>query len=152
MNKQALTFLSLFTLVLMLGVYYVTIKQDDTITVSKDVPADISKAEELEKQIESQQKFQINKLSKKVNNKDTPKEELNTSLQKLQVLKDNMKLQKQLRNKCKEVNYDCVIEIKDNLLLVNVFKQEKNTKLASDIIVFINKEVNGKYIIEVMFK
>ena len=159
-NKQKLWFLTLFSLILVLSVYYVTmpsnllsvsdIKEDTTPTINIEETnmLDVLKEENNEhvaKEIES--------LRKIIVNTDTPIEEKNIAYEKIQKLEENKGKEEKIVSLIKEkLGFDTYVEIKNAKVNVVVSNKEHSYKIANDIIKLVSSSFNSDKSVTVKFQ
>ncbi|MCI9279633.1 MAG: SpoIIIAH-like family protein [Bacilli bacterium] len=160
-NKNGLWFVTLFSLILVLGIYYVTTKNDEVLQV-------VNKTDEVKEVLET------NESSILVSLKVKEEEEMLAEMESLQtiLLDDTASLQEKndaynslqtlnatkgkveaLEKKIKEkLNLDCFIKIKNDQISVTVASKEHNSTLANNIIRTIQEEYENKMYIVVKFQ
>lgn len=149
MNKQALAFISMFTLVLMLSIYYVSLGTDTSnLTPVNDVVHVMALMNEKNNEEKEEEKLQLkNALSDPDASEDKKKE----VLLKLEQLEDAKKLEENLSSVLTEQSIKNVIHVKDNIIQVNVFEQQKNYENASKIMNIIYEKIKPNQAIELVF-
>lgn len=175
MNKQALAFLTMFSLVLMLSVYYVTLPDDSTKTVMKDETGKTlnketkqtkdrttSKGEtntsktdtvaKLQETIDQKKEVEINKNSEIVANKDSEEQAKKEALSTMDTLNAQKTLQKTIVDALQKDGYKTAVEINDTTCIVNVFDCKKDKAVAKKILQKTSELTNQKYLVEVTFK
>ncbi len=155
MNKKILMFLSLFSLVLMLSVYYVSLDHQDikVVSVNSNVEKEIDlTSTSLQNSINNKMKEEMAKYEEQVASSKVSEADKNTALTKIQNLKDVMTLQDELVQFLKEKGYEATIEIKDQLIHISLFQQKDDKQLAKDIMDLIYQKVQGNYYLELSFK
>ncbi len=160
-NKNGLWFVTLFSLILVLGIYYVTTKNDEVLQV-------VNKTDEVKEVLET------NESSILVSLKVKEEEEMLAEMESLQtiLLDDTASLQEKndaynslqalnatkgkveaLEKKVKEkLNLECFIKIKNDQISVTVASKEHNSTLANNIIRTIQEEYENKMYIVVKFQ
>ena len=143
-NKQNLWFVTLFSLILILGIYYVSIDDDvksvlKTDEVSTSTPvieitaSDALVALEVEKEEEKQtllQEYQDILL-----NNSSSIQDKNTAYENMQKLNTNETEENKIKDLIKEkFNLNSVTKIRDNTISIIVIKNEHDTNLANQII------------------
>ncbi len=173
MNRQALAFLTMFSLVLMLSVYYVTLPSD-TETVMKDTQVatvkkqskneeeqqnettsekeEQSEQEKLQENIEAKKQEEMNEQSSVIADEQADEEEKQKALASLEVLKEQANLQETIINTLKELNIEVAVEINDTTCVVTVFKQQESKELAKKIMDTVTSITGKTYLIEIMFQ
>ena len=178
-NKKSIWFLTLFSLILVLSVYYVTmpnellltnngnyqVKKESTKTVSKeqtdkktDSKATV-KTEESEVltsiRIEANEKYteELDKLKAILTNKDSSTEEKNNAYEKMKTINNNRGKEEILEKKILETYKlnSCVL-ISGTEINVTVSSNTNDTKLANNIMRLVQTEFDSKMYTTVKFQ
>lgn len=176
MNKQALAFLTMFSMILMLSVYYVTLPSDNVKSVMKDENTkqdsktvskreDTSKkadkkkatvtsdeAQKLQTVINQKKDSEINKHSEVIANEGANEDAKKQALAKLDVVKQQKTLQQTIVDALLKEGYKTAIEINDTTCMVNVFEQKNDKTIAKQILLKTSELTNNNYLMEVAFK
>ena len=156
-NKQGLWFLTLFSLILVLSIYYVTMpnevyKEDkkDSVSVSKE-EKELGIIETLKVELKEQREEEMNKLEE-VLNSDAEKEEKNKAYEELKDLSNREAEEENLETKIKK-NYDLssFVKLEDNTISVVLEVDKHDVKLANNIMRCIQEEYEGPKTISVKF-
>lgn len=147
MNRQALAFLSLFSLILMLSVYYVTLPP-----VSNTVIKSENKNEDLQSQINKDSDDEIKKNSDILSSGETSEKEKQEAIQKMELLKKQKEQIETWIKACKEAGYECSIEIIEKVMKVTIHNSEKSKETAKKVMDLLLKESENKFFIEISFK
>ena len=153
-NKQSMWFLTLFSLVLVLGVYYITMPNEflsGTVTkdnMTKEVNASVTEGDKLvalranrSEEVESEKE----KLETILTKEDATPEEKNSAFEELKLLNLNVTKENELESKLEsEFN-------KDNIKVV-INSKEHDASLANNIMRCIQKEYKEKMYITVLFE
>lgn len=162
-NKKSAWFLTLFSLILVLSVYYITMPpellvvqpnkneanestpvvniEESSILVALRVEAD----EELDNE--------LNELKKIVSSSDSSVEEKNKAFEKIKSLNSNRSIEETLENLIKkEYQLNSFIKIKDNNIEVIINSSEHNIELANQIMRIIQAEFDTSKNISVKFQ
>ena len=153
-NKQKLWFLTLFSLVLVLSVYYITMPNDllkvDNVPVvnikeqSLDVVNELTDDEKIK---------EIHDLNVILTNVDSTIEEKNNAYEKLKLIKELEGKENILQDKIKEeYNLNSIVKIKDNQIKVTIKSKENNYELANNIMRSIQENFKEKMYISVKFE
>ena len=159
-NKQKLWFLTLFSLILVLSVYYVTmpsnllsvsdIKEDTTPTINIE---ETNMLDVLKEENNEQVAKEIESLRKIIVNTDTPIEEKNIAYEKIQKLEENKgKEQKRVSLIKEKLGFDTYVEIKNAKVNVVVSNKEHSYKIANDIIKLVSSSFNSDKSVTVKFQ
>lgn len=182
MNKQALAFLTMFSLILMLSVYYVTLPSDttsvmketnsqqkepsesktddtqakgETKTATKEEGKDTSKvneAKQLQEEIDRKKDSEINKNSAVVSDGEADEAAKQKALTTMEELKNDKDMQGQVAKALSKEKLNVAVELKDHTCIVNVFDKKDDKKLAASIMKTVSNLTKQKYFIEVTFK
>ena len=162
-NKKNLWFLTLFSLVLVLSVYYITMPKELLLTnndsVTSDSDAVINNAEELNiiqalrEEDNSLTLTEINKLKATISDNAKSTEDKNKAFDSLKLLNQISSREELLEEKIKNtMNLDSFIKIEDDKIRVVVNTDEHTNTLANDIMRTIQSEFDTKQYIVVQFK
>ena len=173
MNKQALAFLTMFSLILMLSVYYVTLPADSTSVMEEQAPQSDKKADKentAAKTEDAQGKTEEAQEQKKdtsesadgstklqdnssvvadTKSDDSAKKE---ALAAIDELKDEKSMQKSVADLLKKDGYQTAVEINGDTCIISVFEQKDDKNVAKTIMQKAQEATNHKYLMEVTFK
>lgn len=176
MNKQALAFLTMFSLILMLSVYYVTLPNDNMSVMTQDGKAqseammeeenkeenkeNTKETEEkntdevlaLQEEIEKKEDEEIHKQETIVSKDNTSSEDKQNAVAKMESIKDAKELQKKIVEALKQQNIKSTVEITDKNCIINVFNMENNMENAKKAMNAAYSITKDAYFIEVVFK
>ncbi len=163
-NKRSLWFLTLFSLILVLSVYYVTmpsellIDTDDiknkTETVSTKEETNES-AELVALRVESEEKMldEITELKTVLTDSKSTTKQKNEAFEKMQNLNRNKGLEENIENKIKkEFSLNTFVNIEETKISVTVQSNKHDVKLANQIMRSIQKEFEKPMSISVKFQ
>lgn len=165
MNKKNLWFLTLFSLVLVLSIYYVTMP-NDLLAVSTSRQTKTEKKEDINVSVEesdaisalkvensSKTNDTLEELQDKLTNKDTTTEEKNTIYEKIKTIQANSGTEESIEKKIKST-YKCetFAKIEDSSIKVVVDKCENSKSLANNIMRTVQEEFDKKMYISVQFQ
>lgn len=159
-NKQGVWFLTLFCLVLVLGVYYITMPNDllkdnlevkldnSNITVSEsDVLASL-RVERDEKTLNT-----MEELETVLTTEESTAEEKNTAFEELKILNLEKGKETSLEEKVEKLhNIKSIVDIDDKDVIISINSSEHSLKLANDIMRCIQEEFEEKIDITVKFQ
>ena len=176
MNKQALAFLTMFSLILMLSVYYVTLPNDNMSVMTQDGKAQSEAMMEkenkeehkentkethekntdevlaLQEEIEKKEDEEIHKQETIVSKDNTSSEDKQNAVAKMESIKDAKELQKKIVEALKQQNIKSAVEITDKNCIINVFNMENNMENAKKAMNAAYSITKDAYFIEVVFK
>lgn len=160
-SKQNLWFLTLFSLILVLSVYY--------ITMPNDLLKDVSKTEEKEEikttveevdsllamrvSLEEERQTSIDTLQEQLVSDVLGTEEKNNIYEQLKYLNEIQSKEESIEKKIKnDLNINCFVKIDNNNANVVCVSKEHNNKLANNIMRLIQGEYKNKMYITVKFQ
>ena len=159
-NKQKLWFLTLFSLILVLSVYYVTmpsnllsvsdIKEDTTPTINM---ADTNILDVLKEENNERVAKEIESLRKIVVDVETNIDDKNIAYEKIQKLEENKGKEEKIVSLIKEkLGFDTYVEIKNAKVNVVVSNKEHSYKIANDIIKLVSSSFDSDKSVTVKFQ
>lgn len=171
MNKQSLWFLTLFSLILVLSVYYVTMPNELLLTNNSAVLNETANKEAegtkeavvaveqsefltaLRVNLEEERQAQKKSLQSLLTDNTVTVEEKNNAYEQLQMLNQLSSKENSLENKIKEkFKLDAFIKVEDNEITVVIDSDKHDTALANNIMRSIQEEYKQKMYITVQFK
>lgn len=159
MNRQNLWFLTLFSLILILGVYYITLPSDifgESLNVNKDVSVVVSENDKLVAlRVERNQNISsvMSELQDKINSEGISVEEKNNAFEELQILNLAKGKETYLEDKIKsEFKINSYVEINNDNINVTLSSSEHNSELANDIMRCIQEEFEDRKNIVIKFE
>ena len=158
MKKQNIWALTLFSLILVLSVYYITLPNEYEV-VNEEAKTTISEIDE-NKVIETLKiENNENKTKKEkelqeiLTKEDSTKEEKNNAYEELRALNVLRSKEEELEIKIKDkFNLDNYVEINEEGIKVVVVKNEHDEKMASEIMDFVQESFEEKKYITVKFE
>ena len=168
-NKKNLWFLTLFSLILVLSVYYITMPNELLLTNSSNYLNTDSKKTETEKtsvEVEESEiltalrvtsdenlEKEIDSLKEILNNKDTTVEEKNKAFEKMKTLNENKVLEKEIESKIEEIHkLKSFVKIEDKNVKVTIDSKNHTTELANKIMRTVQENFSSKVNVTVEFK
>lgn len=162
-NKRSLWFLTLFSLILVLSVYYVTMpselligttEKEETQTVSTDESSSES-AELVALRVEAEEHMldEITELKKVLTSSESTTKEKNEAFEKMQDLNKNKGVEETIENKIKkEFSLSSFVNIDGNNISVTVDSSKHDKALANKIMRSIQEEFSEPMTISVKFQ
>lgn len=164
MNKQSLWFITLFSLILVLSVYYITMPSEMLVSNNGNFTSDgnlsvnttieesdilvalrVAKEEEVMSQRED--------LESVLTNIDATVDEKNNAYEQLKALTINQGTEEKLESKISEkFGKNCYVKIDNNQIRVVVASEEHSSELANEIMRSIQEEFTEKMYISVKFQ
>ena len=158
-NKNNLWFLTLFSLILILGVYYVTLPSDvlDKIKIKDKVEEPVVKEENplvaLRVSLEETRKTSKEKLEKELTKTEITTTEKNNIYEQLKYLNEIQSKEEKLEKKIKkQLNINCFTKIDNKDIEVICISKEQNKHLANNIMRLIQENDTNKLNINVKYK
>ena len=157
-NKQSLWFVTLFSMILVLSIYYVTMK-DDTLATIKSldntketeesssvlVALKVADDEEVLKEMEDLQTVLLDDTS--------TIEEKNNAYESLQTINTNKGKETEIEEKIlKEYSLDSFVKIKNDRISITIGSNEHDTKLANKIMNTVQSMYDVKMYITIKFQ
>ena len=168
-NKQNLWFLTLFSLILVLSVYYITMPNDLLTTAVKN-DKDVSYKEKSEEKIketieeasslvamrvslEEERQNVMDALQEQLTSDTISSEEKNNVYEKLKYLNEVQGKEESLEKKIKkEYNIDCFVKIDNSNVAAVCISSKHDSNLANNIMRLIQGEYKNKMYITVKFQ
>lgn len=174
-NKQSIWFLTLFSLILVLSVYYITMPNELLITNNntgnaKEKVKKTSKTDDnnevattiseedvltaLRVESEEERDKEVDELNKVLNGNDSSSEDKNNAFERIKDLNSIKGMEQKLEKKIKdEFSLNSFVKIEDNnkIKIVTV-KEEHDVNLASQIMKSIQDEYKDKMYISIKFQ
>jgi uncharacterized Ntn-hydrolase superfamily protein len=161
-NKQGLWFVTLFSLILVLSIYYVTIKDDEIYSIATSSIAEDAEVVEtsessilvsLRVQDEEDMLAEMESLQTILLDDTATLEEKNDAYNSLQTLNANKGQEEKLENIIKNTyQLDSFIKIKNEQINVTIASSDHNKELANNIIRTIQAEYEQTMYITVKFQ
>ena len=162
-NKRSLWFLTLFSLILVLSVYYITMpsellmttnNQKETKTVSAQ-PTDQESAELVALRVESEEQMldEINELKAVITSSKASVDEKNAAFEKMQVLNQNRGIEENIEKKIKEEhNLKSFVKINDSDVSVVIDSNKHDKTIANKIMRTVQQEFENPVTVSVKFQ
>ncbi len=163
-NKQGLWFLTLFSLILVLSVYYITMPNEMFLTNNNanveenetlDVNLQLTESDyinSLKVDLQTSREELMTSLEESINSSKTTKEEKNEAYEKIKQLNNIQGLEEQITNKLKEeLALNAFVKIDNNDISVVVDKKEHDVSLANNIMKLVQTNFTESMNISVKF-
>lgn len=159
MNKQALTFLSLFSLILMLSVYYILLPPiENNIPVGevlKESPTEVAGQtdfESMKADLSKRYDEQVAGYNAVIASSQSDIDQVSEALENIDTVNVNKELEKSLMQQIKDLGYeDAFIEIDNKVIKVTIKKDKGDSNEVAKIINGIYNATNNSYLVEVKF-
>lgn len=160
-NKKGVWFLSLFSLILILSVYYITMPSELLISTntSNEILEPTIKTEEssilMALRVEEDENIEkeVDSLKKIISDANSSIEDKNAAFEKMKELKSNRSKEEILEEKIKSsFNLSSFIKVEDKFINVTINDNNHSTELANKIMRCIQEEYKEKMKISVKFQ
>lgn len=155
MNKQAFTFLTLFTLVLMLSIYYITLPTETKNLDGSDLIAHVEQDvfEQYQKEKESQDAESRSYNEQVISSSTSTSEEKLEALNQNSVMDQEANTEHQIEQILKELGYEsCFVEINKEIVRVVLPKEFDSQINALNVIQKVSQICEQQVLIEVSFE
>ena len=166
MNKQNLWFLTLFSLILILGAYYITMpnsllekvaEETDKIKTSKQKVINEVKEESplvaMRVNLQEERQEKMDGLQEKLTKDTLSNEEKNNVYEELKYLNEVQGTEEKIEKKIKkEYKIDCFVKIENNNVNAVCVSDKHDSTIANNIMRLIQKEYDNKLDITVKFQ
>lgn len=163
-NKQNLWFLTLFSLILVLSVYYITMPNDllktaiNSTNTNKEekitqTVEEVSSLVAMRVSLEEERQNEMDTLQEQLTNDKVTSEEKNNAYEKLKYLNEVQGKEESIEKKIKK-NYklDCFVKIDNTNVNVVCVSSEHNSGLANNIMRLVQENYKDKMYITVKFQ
>ena len=162
-NKQNLWFLTLFSLILVLSVYYITMPNDlllnDTnnkLVSEKETNSEVKETSSLvalRVSLEEQRQEQMVSLQEKLTNEASTTDEKNNAYEQLKYLNQLQGQEESIEKQIKEkLELDSFVKIDEKNIEVVVVKEKHDSSIANNIMRLVQSNYEEKMYITVTFK
>ena len=163
-NKKSLWFLTLFSLILVLSIYYITMpselllttKKDNVTTDDKEVNVEVEESDLLVAlRVESDEEMnkEIEDLRQVLTNVESSVDDKNKAYEKIKKLNDNRSEEEKLEAQIKEsYKLDTFVKIKDSQINVTVNSSEHSENIANNIMRLVQSNYKDSKYITVKFQ
>lgn len=149
MNKQALAFISMFTLVLMLSIYYVSL--DTTFHANKpinDITSVMSLMNEQNNEVKELKIFELKEQLGLASLSENKKVEI---LAEIENIEDNKIIEEKIVDILLDKEIKSVVCIDNDIANINIFEIEESNEKAEQIMSLIYKTIKPNQTIELIF-
>ena len=167
-NKKSLWFLTLFSLILVLSIYYITMPSELLLSTNKinleekseeksnNVNLDVKESNlmvALRVEADEEMGKEIEDLQLILTNSESSVDEKNKAYEKIKKLNDNRGEEEKLEKQIKDThNLESFVKIKDNQIQVIINSSEHSQSIANNIIRTIQSNYNDQKYITVKFQ
>lgn len=161
MKKQGLWFLTLFSLILVLSVYYITMpnelfktnnsKQEETEEVNKEIE-EVTAVSALKVELKEERREKVEELNETINSDSSSSEEKNKAYEELKEIANIEGIEDNIESKLKkDFSVNSCIKVNDNTVEVVVEKDKHDVALANKIMKAVQEEFKDTVSISVKF-
>ena len=160
-NKKNLWFLTLFSLVLVLSIYYVTMPNEifssENLTetnneIEVNISEEVSVVAALKVEDDSAVMKEINTLKEKLTDSEVSVDDKNAAFEELKLINKNSSLEETIESNIKEAcNCENFVKIDGDNVRVVLDSEENSTSAANNIMRLVQKEFDEKMYISVKF-
>ncbi|MBQ3475318.1 MAG: SpoIIIAH-like family protein [Bacilli bacterium] len=158
-KKQSIWALTLFSLILVLSVYYITLPEEIETSTKKEVKETIEEVQDNEiiTTLKMENEEEKNKKTKEyqdiLSKEDATKEEKNNAYEGLKLLNIIKGKEEEIALKIKDkFNLDNFVKIDDDKVMITLIKKDHNSSLASEIMTFVQSFFDKKMYITIKFE
>ncbi len=161
-NKKGVWFITLFSLILVLSVYYITMPTELLISNKKNTDEKVEPTVQVEEsdilvslRVEADEKMEkeLKELKEVISNAESTVEEKNEAFEKIKSLNANRSEEESLEKKIQETfKLDSFVKIEDSGISVIVNNAEGSDELANNIMRSIQENYDTKKSIAVKFQ
>lgn len=153
MNRQAVAFISLFSLILMLSVYYVTL-DDNSISVIEPQDHETVKVDDqsvMKDQVDGKLDEEILKQKEVLGSNEPSEAEKSEALEKISFIESVKKSQEDLTKLLTDKGYKNLVEISDSLVRITIYEESKSNELANEIMLLVYPLIDSEKSVEIYF-
>ena len=153
MNRQAVAFISMFSLILMLSIYYVTL-EDDTVAVIEPKDHETIKVDDqsvMNEQVANKLQEEIQKQKEVLGSGEVSEAEKSEALEKISQIEAVKKNQEEISKLLTDKGYENLVEIGDKIVRVTIYGKSESSDLASEIMMIVYPMISKDLSIEVHF-
>ncbi|MBE6114607.1 MAG: hypothetical protein E7191_05955 [Erysipelotrichaceae bacterium] len=147
MNKQAVIFLTLFSCILMLSIYYVT----TPIPVEQIVSSNTGTLSQMIQQVNARYTQSMEEQSKIIASSSATNTEKRSALIKLESIKKEQEIASKVNSALVKCSYENVVEVQDNIIKMVVKSEQGDRESASDVIGCAHEIGGDNHLYEVTF-
>lgn len=149
MNKQAFTFLTLFSLILVLSIYYIMLpptSQEETVNQTQTT------IQQLQEQLDKKREDIISKNNQIIAKESSTSDSINEALETISDTKNRGEKERTVVDKIKELGYqDAYVEIDNETIKITVLQKDATQSDASKVIKEVLNLLGEEYQVEVKF-
>ena len=158
MNRQALAFLTMFSLILMLSVYYVTIP-DDAVSVSttsqnaKQFTTSLKKdSTQLQADATKKKQALINEQSNTIADEHASNTQKQEAIESMSKTKEALQMETTIKKALQDKGMESVVELEKDTCVITIFNCEDQHENVSAVLKTVYDLIGQQYFVEVSFK
>lgn len=152
MNRQAITFLTLFSLILVISIYYILLPPEgDTSEVSVNNPQ-LSQIEILKQNLEDERSELISKNNDIIASSESDSDKIASALASVSEAKETAVLEAKITKIINDAGFkNAFVEVENKTIKVVIDKKKADSKDASEIIKTVMEKTKNEYHVEIKF-
>lgn len=152
MNRQAITFLTLFSLILVLSIYYILLPPENTANEVAVNNQEVSQIEALQKNLDKEREDLISENNAIIASSESDSDKIASALATISESKETAALEAKITKTVNEAGFKNVfVEVENKTVKVVVDKKDGSGNDANSIIKAIMEETKNEYQVEVKF-
>lgn len=152
MNRQAITFLTLFSLILVLSIYYILLPPENTANEVAVNDQEVSQIEALQKNLDKEREDLISENNAIIASSESDSDKIASALATISEAKETAALEAKITKTVNEAGFkNAFVEVENKTIKVVVDKKDGSGNDANNIIKTIMEETKNKYQVEVKF-
>ena len=152
MNRQAITFLTLFSLILVLSIYYILLPPENTANQVSLNDQEVSQIEMMQKNLDKEREDLISKNNAIIASGKSNSDEIASALASISEAKETAALEKKITDIINNAGFkNDFVEVENKTIKVVVDKKNGKETDANNIIKAVMEKTNNEYQVEVKF-
>ncbi len=152
MNRQAITFLTLFSLILVLSIYYILLPPENTANEVAVNDQEVSQIEALQKNLDKEREDLISENNAIIASSESDSDKIASALATISEAKETAALEAKITKTVNEAGFkNAFVEVENKTIKVVVDKKDGSGNDANNIIKTIMEETKNEYQVEVKF-
>ena len=152
MNRQAITFLTLFSLILVLSIYYILLPPENTANQVSLNDKEVSQIEMMQKNLDKEREDLISKNNAIIASGKSNSDEIASALASISEAKETAALEKKITDIINNAGFkNAFVEVENKTIKVVVDKKNGKETDANNIIKAVMEKTNNEYQVEVKF-
>ena len=152
MNRQAITFLTLFSLILVLSIYYILLPPENTANEVAVNNQEVSQIEALQKNLDKEREDLNSENNAIIASSESDSDKIASALATISEAKETAALEAKITKTVNEAGFKNVfVEVENKTVKVVVDKKDGSGNDANSIIKAIMEETKNEYQVEVKF-